>query len=142
MTAAPSQILIVEDHPTMREAMRMVLEHEGFAIREAADGAAALEMIRADHPDLVFLDLNIPGTSGADVLRALKDDPDTARVRVIIVTASGEEGREQVLRMGADEYFTKPFSPLALLRTVERVLQHDGADEDGVGADEGRRPER
>jgi two-component system, OmpR family, phosphate regulon response regulator PhoB len=128
---AGSQILIVEDHPTMREAMRMVLEHEGFSIREAADGEAALEMVRAQQPDLVFLDLNIPGTSGADVLKQLKGDPETAAVRVIIVTATGEEGREQVLKLGADEYFTKPFSPLALLRTVERVLT--GAPEGSPG---------
>ncbi|MEX2276028.1 MAG: response regulator [Actinomycetota bacterium] len=117
-----TRILIVEDHPTMREAMRMVLEHEGFSIREAADGQAALEMVRSDPPDLVFLDLNIPGTSGSEVLRELKSDPETVGVRVIIVTATGEEGRDQVLALGADEYFTKPFSPLALLRTVERVL--------------------
>jgi two-component system, OmpR family, phosphate regulon response regulator PhoB len=132
MTEGPgTQILIVEDHPTMREAMRMVLEHEGFAIREAADGAAALSMVRQQQPDLVFLDLNIPGTSGADVLRELKGDPETRDVRVIIVTATGEEGREQVISLGADEYFTKPFSPLALLRTVERVLAGDGAVPEG-----------
>jgi CheY-like chemotaxis protein len=132
MTEGPgTQILIVEDHPTMREAMRMVLEHEGFAIREAADGAAALSMVRQQQPDLVFLDLNIPGTSGADVLRELKGDPETRDVRVIIVTATGEEGREQVINLGADEYFTKPFSPLALLRTVERVLAGDGAVPEG-----------
>lgn len=128
---ADRRILIVEDHPTMREAMRMVLEHEGFAIREAADGAAALSMVRQQQPDLVFLDLNIPGTSGADVLRELKGDPETRDVRVIIVTATGEEGREQVISLGADEYFTKPFSPLALLRTVERVLAGDGAVPEG-----------
>ena len=115
----------------MREAMRMVLEHEGFAIREAADGAAALSMVRQQQPDLVFLDLNIPGTSGADVLRELKGDPETRDVRVIIVTATGEEGREQVISLGADEYFTKSFSPLALLRTVERVLAGDGAVQEG-----------
>ena len=115
-------ILIVEDHPTMREAMRLVLEHEWFVIREVADGASALEMVRSDPPDLMFLDLNIPGTSGADVLRELKSDPATSSVRVIIVTATGEEGREYVLSLGADEYFTKPFSPTALLRTVEQVL--------------------
>ena len=126
-----TQILIVEDHPTMREAMRMVLEHEGFAIREAADGAAALSMVRQQQPDLVFLDLNIPGTNGADVLRELKGDPETRDVRVIIVTATGEEGREQVISLGADEYFTKPFSPLALLRTVDRVLAGDGAVPEG-----------
>ena len=122
----PERILIVEDHPTMREAMRLVLEGEGFAIEEAADGRTALETIRKDPPDLVFLDLNIPGTAGADVLSSLKADPATADVRVIVVTATGEEGREAALRLGADEYFTKPFSPIALLRTVERVLGGSG----------------
>jgi len=118
-----ADILIVEDHPTMREAMRLVLEHEGFEIREAADGPSALEMARAHPPDLMFLDLNIPGASGADVLTELKSDPATAGVRVVVVTATGEEGRDFVLSLGADEYFTKPFSPTALLRTVERVLE-------------------
>jgi DNA-binding response OmpR family regulator len=103
--------------------MRLVLEGEGFSIDEASDGETALDMVRADPPDLVFLDLNIPGVSGTDVLRALKDDPATSDVSVIIVTATGEEGRERVIRLGADEYFTKPFSPLALLGTVERVLE-------------------
>ncbi|MGE5459808.1 MAG: response regulator transcription factor [Solirubrobacterales bacterium] len=119
---AKADILIVEDHPTMREAMRLVLEHEGFVIREAADGPSALQMVREQQPDLMFLDLNIPGASGADVLQELKADPLTANVRVIIVTATGEEGRDFVLALGADEYFTKPFSPMALLKTVERVL--------------------
>jgi CheY-like chemotaxis protein len=122
-----ADILIVEDHPTMREAMRLVLEHEGFVIREAADGASALEMVRGQRPDLMFLDLNIPGVSGADVLQELKSDPATAGIRVIIVTATGEEGRDFVLALGADEYFTKPFSPMALLQTVERVLDLGGA---------------
>ncbi|MEO8476321.1 MAG: response regulator [Actinomycetota bacterium] len=117
-----ARILIVEDHPTMREAMRLVLEGEGFEISEAADGPSALERIRQDVPDLVFLDLHIPGTSGAEVLSAVKADPATEGVRVIIVTADGEEGREAALAMGADEYFTKPFSPITLLKTVERVL--------------------
>ena len=122
-----AKILIVEDHPTMREAMRLVLEHEGFEISEAADGASALERIHAEPPDLVFLDLNIPGSSGTDVLKKLKADPATADVRVIIVTATGEEGRSHVMSLGADEYFTKPFSPRALLQTVERVLASPSA---------------
>jgi CheY-like chemotaxis protein len=116
------RILIVEDHPTMREAMRLVLEGEGFDIDEASDGQTALAMVRDDPPDLVFLDMNIPGPSGADVLEALRGDPSTADVRVIVVTADGEEGRERVMSLGADEYFTKPFSPITLLQTVERVL--------------------
>ncbi len=129
---AKADILIVEDHPTMREAMKLILEHEGFEIREAPDGPAALAMVREQAPDLVFLDLNIPGASGADVLSELKNDPATRDVRVIIVTATGEEGREFVLSLGADEYFTKPFSPTALLRTVERVLEGSAT---GAGAD-------
>jgi two-component system phosphate regulon response regulator PhoB len=120
---AGRDILIVEDHPTMRRAMRMVLEHEGFEVREAADGQAALALVREKAPDLMFLDLNIPGASGADVLREIKGDPATSGVRVVIVTATGEEGREFVLSLGADEYFTKPFSPLALLRTVEKAME-------------------
>ena len=124
-----TRILVVEDHPTMREAMRLVLEGEGFSIDEASDGETALDMVRADPPDLVFLDLNIPGVSGTDVLRALKSDPATAAVSVIIVTATGEEGRERVIRLGADEYFTKPFSPLALLGTAERVLERRASPE-------------
>jgi len=119
---AGSRILIVEDHPTMREAMRLVLEGEGFDISEAGDGRAALDKVRADPPDLVFLDLNMPGSNGGDVLTQIKADPATADVHVIIVTATGEEGRERALAMGADGYFTKPFSPIALLKTVERVL--------------------
>jgi two-component system KDP operon response regulator KdpE len=127
---ARADIMIVEDHPTMREAMRLVLENEGFDIREVADGSAALVMARERPPDLLFLDLNIPGTAGADVLKQLKSDPTTADVRVIIVTATGEEGRDFVLSLGADEYFTKPFSPLALLRTVEKVLRPPSPAED------------
>ena len=121
--ATKADILIVEDHATMREAMRLILEHEGFEIREAPDGARALEMAKTQPPDLMFLDLNIPGASGADVLAELKNDPATKNVRVIVVTATGEEGRAFVLSLGADEYFTKPFSPTALLNTVERVLE-------------------
>jgi CheY-like chemotaxis protein len=119
---ADRRILIVEDHPTMREAMRLVLEGEGFVIEEAADGETALAAIHGSPPDLLFLDLNIPGTSGTGVLEAVRADPAFADVRVIVVTAAGEEGRAEALRLGADEYFTKPFSPTALLRTVERVL--------------------
>jgi two-component system, OmpR family, phosphate regulon response regulator PhoB len=123
-----ARILIVEDHPTMREAMRLVLEGEGFEIDEAADGQTAIAKVREDAPDLVFLDMNIPGSSGAEVLAAIKDDEDTAGVRVIVVTADGEEGRGRVMAMGADEYFTKPFSPISLLQTVERVLSPPAAE--------------
>ena len=124
--SAERRILIVEDHATMREAMRLVLEGEGFEIEEAADGQAALDAISQRPPDLLFLDLNIPGIGGVDVLQAAKADPGFTG-RIIVVTATGEEGRAAALRLGADEYFTKPFSPTALLRTVEQVLAGDGS---------------
>ena len=117
-----SRILIVEDHPTMREAMRLVLEREGFDIDEAADGDQALVAVRERAPDLVLLDMSIPGTSGPEVLAAVKEDPATSDVRVIVVTATGEEGRASALASGADHYFTKPFSPIALLQAVEEVI--------------------
>jgi CheY-like chemotaxis protein len=117
-----ARILIVEDHPTMREAMRLVLEREGFDIDEASDGDQALAAVRKDPPDLVLLDMSIPGTAGPDVLAALKSDPTTSKVRVIVVTATGEEGRAAAMAGGADHYFTKPFSPIALLQAVEEVL--------------------
>jgi CheY-like chemotaxis protein len=117
-----ARILIVEDHPTMREAVRLVLEREGFDIDEASDGDQALAAVRKDPPDLVLLDMSIPGTAGPDVLAALKSDPATSAVRVIVVTATGEEGRAAAMAGGADHYFTKPFSPIALLQAVEEVL--------------------
>jgi CheY-like chemotaxis protein len=117
-----ARILIVEDHPTMREAMRLVLEGEGFDIDEASDGAQALSAVHEEPPDLVLLDMSIPGVSGPDVLAAVKNDPATSAVRVIVVTATGEEGRAAAMAGGADHYFTKPFSPIALLHAVEEVL--------------------
>ena len=132
---AKADILIVEDHPTMREAMKLILEHEGFDIREAPDGASALSMVREQRPDLMFLDLNIPGTSGVDVLTEIKSDPSTKDVRVIVVTATGEEGREYARSLGADEYFTKPFSPTALLDTVGKVLDRPAVEDRGRADD-------
>jgi CheY-like chemotaxis protein len=117
-----ARILIVEDHPTMREAMRLVLEGEGFQIDEASDGDQALAAVHEDAPDLVLLDMSIPGVAGPDVLAAVKSDPATSDIRVIVVTATGEEGRAAAMAGGADHYFTKPFSPIALLQAVEEVL--------------------
>jgi CheY-like chemotaxis protein len=122
-----ARILIVEDHPTMREAMRLVLEGEGFDIDEASDGAQALSAVHEERPDLVLLDMSIPGVSGPDVLAAVKNDPATSEVRVIVVTATGEEGRAAAMASGADHYFTKPFSPIALLQAVEEVLGPEDA---------------
>lgn len=122
-------ILLVEDHPTMREAMRMILEAEGHRIAEAADGRAALEQLRANRFDVILLDLNIPGLSGIDLLQAIRSEPAAAGVCVVVVTATGEEGRAAAMAAGADDYFTKPFSPAALLATVERASGASGSPE-------------
>jgi CheY-like chemotaxis protein len=122
------RILIVEDHPTMRGAMRMVLEEGGYRIDEAADGVEALQKVRGNPPELVFLDLHIPGMSGTEILAAIRSDPVASATRVIVVTADGEEGRARALAMGADAYFTKPFSPAALLTTTAQVLDRSAGE--------------
>jgi CheY-like chemotaxis protein len=116
------RVLIVEDHLTMRGAMRMVLEGGGYRISEAADGRGALEFVRDDPPDLVLLDLHVPGVSGPEILDAIRSDPSAANTRVIVVTADGEEERERMLASGADAYLTKPFSPAALLGVAAQAL--------------------
>ena len=118
-----ARILLVEDHATMREAMRMVLAEEGFTIDQAADGPRALDLVASVRPDLVLLDLNIPGISGSDLLATLKASDDTSGIPVIVVTAEEEEGRRAAMRAGAEDYLTKPFSPRALVQTVERALE-------------------
>lgn len=109
----------------MRAAIRAVLEPAGHDVAEAGDGTTALQMIRASKPDLVVLDLHIPGISGEEVLAEMKRTPATAGVKVVVVTAAGEEGRAAALAAGADAYFTKPFGPTALLRTVSLELGGD-----------------
>ena len=123
MSAMRARILIVDDHPTMREAMRLVLADEGFSVDEAADGARALDLVASDRPDLVLLDLNIPGISGPDLLEALKASRATSGIPVVVVTAEDEEGRRAAMQAGAEDYLTKPFSPRALVQTVEQVLE-------------------
>lgn len=115
-------VLLVEDHPTMREAVRLVLASEAYEVADVADGAAALAAISAQPPDVVVLDLHMPVMDGAEVLRALRADPVTASLPVIVITADGEEGRSAAVRLGADGYVTKPFDPTALLLMVGQVL--------------------
>lgn len=118
-----SDILIIEDHDSVRTILREILEDERHTVRDAADGETALVLARERRPDIVFLDLQMPGMDGREVLQKLRSDPATEETRVVVVTAMGDEEREDLLELGADDYFTKPFSPLALLELVERL--HD-----------------
>lgn len=115
-------ILVVDDHEAIRTVLREMLADDDLDIREAGDGESALAAARERVPDVVFLDLSMPGMDGLAVLRRLKADERTSAVRVVLITAHGAEGREEGLSLGAEEYFEKPFSPLELLRLVERML--------------------
>ena len=117
------KLLIADDEAGVRSLVRMTLEADSYTILEAADGDEALEIARREHPDLIFLDVMMPGTDGVEVCRAIKADPRTAGTTVIMLTAKAQDAdREQGLAAGADDYFTKPFSPVSLMMKVEEVL--------------------
>jgi len=114
-------VLIVDDEPQILGLVRDYLEHGGFTVLTAADGTAALRTARTRRPDLVVLDLGLPGLDGLDVARSLRRDGD---VPIIILTARAEESDKLVgLELGADDYVTKPFSPKELVARVRAVLR-------------------
>jgi DNA-binding response OmpR family regulator len=118
-----AKVLIADDQPTMRQLVRLTLESGRFEILEAKDGEAALEVARAERPDLLFLDWTMPGMPGIEVCRALREDPATAGIRIVMLTARSQDSdRAQAQEMGADDYITKPFSPIELLEKVRDVL--------------------
>ena len=118
-----AKVLIADDQANMRQLVRLTLETGRFEIYEAPDGEAALEVARRELPDLVFLDWTMPGMPGVDVCRALRDDPRFDGMRIVMLTARSQEGdRETAREMGADDYITKPFSPIQLLEKVRDVL--------------------
>jgi DNA-binding response OmpR family regulator len=114
------KILLVEDHADIRRLIRMTLEFEDCRIVEAGDASEGWELARQEAPDLVLLDVMMPGPlSGLDLCAALKADPRLRRVPVIILSARGSSAdREAGLKGGADAYLIKPFSPMQLLETI------------------------
>jgi CheY-like chemotaxis protein len=121
-----AKILIAEDDPTVRSLIRMTLDSGQTEIFEVEDGTKALEVARRELPELIFLDWSMPGSSGIEVCRALRADPLTADVKVVMLTArSDSHDREEGFAAGVDEYVTKPFSPLHLLDKVIEVLGPD-----------------
>ena len=119
-----SDILIVDDEPALSEPLGFLLQREGYETTAVADGLAALSTFEADPPDLVLLDLMLPGRSGLDILRELRADPERAALPVVVVTARGEVGdRTRGLELGADDYVPKPFSRAELLARVRAVLR-------------------
>lgn len=117
-------VLIVEDEDAIITLMRYNLEAEGFSVMEARDGDTALTMVAETPPDIVILDWMLPLTSGIEICRQLRRDPDTRLLPIIMVTARGEEAdRLRGLDGGADDYLTKPFSPAELIARVRALLR-------------------
>ena len=116
-------VLVVDDEPTIAEVVSRYLVRAGYETRVARDGFEAIEQVAARRPDLVVLDLMLPGIDGLEVMRRIRDT-DRSRVAVILLTAKGVESDRVIgLRLGADDYVVKPFSPLELVARVDAVLR-------------------
>jgi DNA-binding response OmpR family regulator len=119
---AAQRVLVVDDEPTVRDVVARYLERDGYVVREIGDGAEVMAAIESFHPDLVVLDVMLPGRSGLEVLRDLGD-----KVPVILLTARTDEtDRVLGLELGADDYVVKPFSPRELVARVRSVLRRSG----------------
>jgi two-component system, OmpR family, phosphate regulon response regulator PhoB len=118
------EVLVVEDEPDIRRLVVLHLERDGFRCRTAANGLDALREAKANVPDLVVLDLMLPGLDGLEVCRRLRSDASTAGVPIIMLTAKSDEVDRVVgLEVGADDYVAKPFSPKELVARVRAVLR-------------------
>jgi len=130
------KILVADDEYFITRSLAFMLRKEGYECRTAADGKAALELIRRDPPDLAILDLDMPGMDGEEVARRVKEDERLRRVHVVILTAKGEPmspgWRE---RMAADELLFKPFEPRRLLEYIQKVLERRSRGEGAPDAE-------
>ncbi|TYP54927.1 response regulator transcription factor [Thermosediminibacter litoriperuensis] len=121
---AKEKILVVDDEPNILELVKFNLENSGFKVITAADGQQALDLVQEEQPDLVILDIMLPGIDGMEVCRILRRQRTTRDIPVILLTAKTEEIDKVLgLEMGADDYITKPFSPRELAARVKAVLR-------------------
>ena len=123
-------ILIVDDLVTLRQSVRVMLERQGYSVEEASDGCDALQKIAESRPDLVLLDLMMPGMNGAEVLEHIKADARVQDTSIIVLTAVADTWQmRKYIEMGAADYLLKPFTINTLLDRVRRAL---GEDEPGA----------
>lgn len=117
------RILVVDDQEDIRELVRMTLELDGYEVHEASDGDHGLAAATRIQPDLMLLDVMMPGTlDGLGVCRALRDQPVRRRMKVVMLSAKGQKADQQAgLDAGADAYLAKPFSPRELLQVISRM---------------------
>lgn len=118
------KILIVEDHADIARLIRMTLEFESHELHEAHDGSSGLHRARELRPDLILMDVMMPGeVDGLQACERIKRDPELAHTKVVLLTARGQQrDREAGLKAGADGYLVKPFSPLRLIEAVDQLL--------------------
>jgi len=130
------KVLIVEDERDILEVMSYNLQREGYAVLTSRDGAKGLAMAGKETPDIILLDLMLPGLDGLEVCRRLKGDPQTRNIPIIMVTAKGEESDVVIgLGMGADDYVVKPFGPRELVARVKAMLRRKRVPEAGSPTD-------
>jgi DNA-binding response OmpR family regulator len=116
-------VLLADDDPALRRLISTTLGDVDFDLLQAVDGDEALEIARRRHPALVLLDINMPKLDGFEVCRRLKADPATADIKIVMLTARGsDDDRMYGRQVGADDYFSKPFSPIQLLNKVYALL--------------------
>jgi len=117
-------ILVVDDEADIRELVHYNLSKEGYEVEAVGSGEEAIESVRVKLPDLIILDLMLPGLDGLDVCRMLRSDDQTARVPIVMLTAKGEDADiVSGLELGADDYITKPFSPRVVIARIKAVLR-------------------
>ena len=118
-----NKILVVDDEPNIVRSLAFVFNKEGFDVSIAEDGEQAMTMIRTSKPNILILDVMMPNKSGYDVCQEVKSDPNLQDIHVLMLTAKGQESdREAALSQGADEYISKPFSPIHILGRVKELL--------------------
>lgn len=116
-------VLLVEDNEDNRVIYRVMLEHSGYTVLEAADGGEGIRQARQMRPDAVLMDVSIPVIDGWEATRILKQDPATAAIPIIALTAHAmEQDREKALSLGCDGYLAKPVEPRRVVEEVERVI--------------------
>jgi CheY-like chemotaxis protein len=117
------KVLIAEDNPVNRELLRELLELRGYTVLEACDGQEALRLIEQTQPELMLLDIGMPGMDGFAVVRRIRENPRLAQLPVVAVTAYAMRGdQERVLNSGFDGYLSKPINPSSLTKELDRLL--------------------
>lgn len=105
------RVLLIEDEPNIIEAISFILSRDGFTVHTHEDGETAIAKVKAAPPDMIILDVMLPGKSGFEILRELRADSANSSMPILMLTARGQEkDREQAIRLGADHFMTKPFS--------------------------------